>query len=150
MQAGVASGSTAVFAPARTRGASRCVIPKEKIVVGPADITGVDSTGASYAAVHAWSALLGQVHRVPGRAGPAGVFIATNLAIADTSQTGFETVGEIAIHANNTPIILALFAICRMASARRTRSVFQIKPIVASSARVIGASLTARISTGCT
>jgi hypothetical protein len=117
-------------------------------VVGPADITGVDSTGAIYAAVHAWSALVGQVHRVPGRAGLAGVFIATNRAIADASQTGFETVGEIAIHANNTPIFLALFTICRMASARRTSSVFQMKPIVAISARVIGTSLTARISTG--
>jgi hypothetical protein len=148
VQAGVASATAAVFAPARARRASRCVISEQKIVVGPADITGVDSTGASDAAVHAWPALLGQVHRVPGGAGLAGVFIGTNRAIADASQTGFETVGEIAIHANNTAIVLAHFTICRMACASQTNSGFQIKPIVASSARVIGTSLTARISTG--
>jgi hypothetical protein len=148
VQAGVASATAAVFAPARACKASRCVISEQKIVVGTADITGVDSTGASDAAVHAWPALLGQVYRVPSSAGLAGVSIGTNRAIADASQTGFETVGEIAIHANNTPIVLANFTICRMACASQTSSGFQIKPIVASIARVIGTSLTARISTG--
>jgi hypothetical protein len=117
-------------------------------MVGPADVTGVDSTGARDATVHAWPALAGQVHRVSGRAGLAGVFILANSAIADASQAGFETVGVIAIHANNTPIVLALFTICRMDSARRANPSFQIKPIVASRASVIGTGLTAGISTG--